>query len=90
MEKEIPLAMVVLLLGCPAPVDHAHGPLPLLPASTVEACLSIFCQYRGVLLLEAHAEAVHTDGPSQAPLRGSGCRGCSQRIPESRHNLLSP
>ena len=72
LEEELPLAMAGFLPSGAGDVDHAHGPLPLLRADPVETCLPILRQYRGILVLAPHAQAVHPHGPAQAPAPDSG------------------
>ena len=66
MAEELPLALDGVLLGSVSVVDHAHGPLSLLPASSVETRLPFLCQHCSVLLLETHAKTVYPYGSSKA------------------------
>jgi len=43
MAEELSPPLVGILLGSVGIVDHAHGTLAILPASSVETCLSFLC-----------------------------------------------
>jgi len=70
LEEELSPALDVLLLGGVGVADHAHGPLPLLPACPVETCLPLLCQHCGLFLLAPHAEAVYSHGTSKTTNSG--------------------
>ena len=43
MAEELSPPLVGILLGSVGIVDHAHGTLAILPASSVETCISFLC-----------------------------------------------